>query len=183
MGHVVALPTSPFRARSGQFSRVHALPIPGEGTAAQSKVGERSRLRHRVALSRALVRARVLCMESVDPSPSASLTRSSRLGAWLRAAAIPQGQIRGYFRIGDEARMKVRWARFEFHRGALMVVRLRADAADPSARGERLSATTTVVLAREPIAGGEVAVGLLARGCEEHEAEVSALLAGAPLRR
>ncbi len=84
---------------------------------------------------------------------------------------------------GDGASSEgVRWGRFEFHDGRLMAARLRVAPTDRSARGEPLVSSSTAVLAREPTEAG-AAVVLLARGCEQHEAEVAALLAGAPLRR
>ncbi len=77
----------------------------------------------------------------------------------------------------------VRWARFEFHEGTLMGVRLRAAATDASAGGEPLETSSSAVIARQSMPGDAVAVALLARGCKEHQAEVEQLLGGGPMRR
>jgi len=77
----------------------------------------------------------------------------------------------------------VQWARFEFHEGMLMAVRMRAAAADPSVGGEPLEASSAVVVARQSMPGAAVAVALLARGCPEHQAEIDQLLGGGPMRR
>ncbi len=82
-----------------------------------------------------------------------------------------------------ESKGSVRWARFEFHEGTLMGVRLRAAAADPSAAGEALETSPAVVVARQSMPGDAVAIALLSRGCTEHQPEIEQLLGGGPMRR
>jgi hypothetical protein len=140
-------------------------------------------------------RAPVDVLHGVRLGMTPSEVRASFDGGMAGDAGRPGGEARGRWEAapgcaggalvwtGEGASPEgVRWARFEFHDGQMMAARLRVAAADPSARGDHLVSSSTAVLAREPTEAGAALV-LLARGCEQHEAEVTALLAGAPLRR
>jgi len=72
-------------------------------------------------------------------------------------------------------------ARFEFHDGQLVAVRLDLLPNHPDAHGVPLIATPATVLARAP-AGDLVHVSLLARTCPTHREEAERLVAGEVLR-
>ena len=71
-------------------------------------------------------------------------------------------------------------ARFEFHDGQLVAVRVTLDATHQDSRGDRIEVTSGTVLARAPGArfDGDAAVRivLLARTCPTHRGEAEALL-------
>ena len=69
-------------------------------------------------------------------------------------------------------------ARFEFHAGLLVAVRLDVPATDPDAIGSPLVVSTATVLARRGSGNGRVEITLLARDCPTHAAEVRRLLGG-----
>lgn len=97
--------------------------------------------------------------------------------------AVP-GQWR--FVAGDDPALEwlpsgpssVERARFEFHGGMLVAVRLLLSAADPAAQGARLGVSTASVLARRGLTDGRVELVLLARDCPTHAEEVGRLLTG-----
>lgn len=103
-------------------------------------------------------------------------------GTWDAAPGCAGGALEWAPSGGASAQVP-RWARFEFHEGMLVAVRLRASGADPSARGDRLTSSLGVVLAREPLPEGTVAIALLARGCPDQEDEIHQIISGGPLRR
>ena len=103
-------------------------------------------------------------------------------GRWNAAPGCEGGALEWAPSEGASPRHP-RWARFEFHEGMLVAVRLRASGDDPNARGGRLSSTTGAVLAHEPLPGGTVAIALLARGCPDQQDEIQQLISGGPLRR
>lgn len=68
-------------------------------------------------------------------------------------------------------------ARFEFHDGQLVAVRLDVHSSHPDAHGDALIATPATVLSRAP-EGDLVRVSLLARTCPTHREEAERLVAG-----
>lgn len=70
-------------------------------------------------------------------------------------------------------------ARFEFHAGQLVAVRLVLPAGSPDARGPALSMTPGSVLARTSRSSGEVAAVLLSRTCPTHHDEAERIATGA----
>ncbi len=70
-------------------------------------------------------------------------------------------------------------ARFEFHDGQLVAVRLVVPAGSPDGGGPPLATTRGSVLARTALATGEVAVVLLSRTCPTHHAEAERIATGA----
>jgi hypothetical protein len=103
-------------------------------------------------------------------------------GRWNAAPGCEGGALEWALSEGASPQHP-RWARFEFHEGMLVAVRLRASGDDPSAKGDRLSSSAGAVLAREPLLEGTVAIALLARGCPDQQDEIRQLISGGPLRR
>lgn len=68
-------------------------------------------------------------------------------------------------------------ARFEFHNGLLVAVRLVVPPSDPAAHGAPVDVSTASVLARRGRTDGRVELTLLARDCPTHAEEVHRLLA------
>jgi hypothetical protein len=68
-------------------------------------------------------------------------------------------------------------ARFEFHSGMLVAVRMVLPASDPDAQGATLGVSSASVMARRGLTNGRVEMTLLARDCPTHAAEVRRLLA------
>jgi hypothetical protein len=68
-------------------------------------------------------------------------------------------------------------ARFEFHAGILVGVRLVLSSTDPAAHGAPVDVSTASVLARRGRTDGRVEITLLARDCPTHAEEVHRLLA------
>ncbi len=68
------------------------------------------------------------------------------------------------------------WARFEFHDGLLVAIRLLADAPIPSAKAQ-YEVTPSFVSAVGPGAGGGTKTTVLARGCSTHATEAQQLMA------
>ena len=68
-------------------------------------------------------------------------------------------------------------ARFEFHDGQLVAVRLVVSADSPDALGPVVATTAGSVLSREARPGGEVAALLLSRTCPTHHDEAELLVA------
>ena len=70
-----------------------------------------------------------------------------------------------------------RAARFEFHAGMLVAIRLDLPEDGPYARGPSLQTSGAAILSRMPNSFGRMQVDLLARDCPSHAEEVSRRLA------
>lgn len=70
-------------------------------------------------------------------------------------------------------------ARFEFHDGQLVAVRLVVAADSPDASGPAVATTAGSVLSRDARPGGEVAALLLSRNCPTHHDEAERIAARA----
>jgi hypothetical protein len=71
---------------------------------------------------------------------------------------------------------QTRWARFEFHQGFLVAIRVLSDASPPT---RQVEVTPVAVAETRPGADGSTSTTVLARGCKMHGAEVRQLLAAA----
>ena len=85
-------------------------------------------------------------------------------GAWSRAVGC-SGVALEWERM--DPRAPTRWARFEFHDGQLVAVRMRVDDASPR---PAVVKTSEIVMQRRPYQGGS-AITVLARTCRSHSAE------------
>ncbi len=72
---------------------------------------------------------------------------------------------------------QTRWARFEFHQGLLVAIRVLSDPSAPMIR--HVEVTPAVVSETRAGADGSTSTTVLARTCKMHEAEVRQLLAAA----
>jgi hypothetical protein len=75
----------------------------------------------------------------------------------------------------DARATATRWARFEFHRGLVVAIRLLADPTLPIAR--HVDVTPAAIVDVRPGADGSTSTTVLAVGCERHLAEVRQVLA------
>jgi hypothetical protein len=76
---------------------------------------------------------------------------------------------------GEAHAAQARWARFEFHKGVLVAIRVLSDATPPPTR--HIEVTPAAVSETRAGRDGSTSTTVLARGCEMHRAEVRQLLA------
>lgn len=81
----------------------------------------------------------------------------------------------------DPAATSTRWARFEFHQGVLVAIRLHSDAAPPAA--PRIELTPLTVSEVRSGSGASTSTTVLARNCETHRAEVDEVIAATGMAR
>lgn len=82
----------------------------------------------------------------------------------------------------DEGKTTIRSARFEFHDGMLVAMRMRLAATDPLSRGPRLETSTGSLLGRATTADRDTALVWLVRDCDSHAEEAAELLASGRVR-
>lgn len=127
----------------------------------------------------------------------AALLRSEPDPGWFRGVRLGMSadQVRARFDAGAPASWRTeisgtdvalvrgpagsldREARFEFHDGMLVAMRLDLPASAPEARGEAVLETPAAVIARASEEPGRVRLVALARGCPTHADEVARILA------
>lgn len=73
-----------------------------------------------------------------------------------------------------------REARFEFHDGMLVAIRMDLPSEAPEASGDRIAISPASVTSRTIILDGRTSLAVLARDCPTHAEEVSRILSDAP---